>query len=130
MPLQLLVTGTEDLGPKAAGLVPIAKDLSFRTSLMDKYKGGSAQFGDLWSGAYSVADQGGIFGQVSVLKFEAGRAENFGLSAASTRAGPDGISKLNRMLATALEQRCGLNDEPARSPACCASGSRVCPSSR
>ncbi|MFN2611802.1 MAG: MlaD family protein [Solirubrobacterales bacterium] len=106
LPLSLLLTGTEGLTAKAKALVPVAKDFSYRAGLLDQYKHGVPQLADTFSGAFSVSDSGGIYGQVDVLKFEAARPENFGISSASRSSSGGGHSRLETLVATALEQRC------------------------
>jgi virulence factor Mce-like protein len=106
LPVDLFLQGTQGLAQKAQGLIPAAKDISYRADLLDKYKAGAAQFGDVLSGAFSVSDSGGNYGQVDILKPEPLRPENFGLSAAAARSQGGRPPRMETLLATALERSC------------------------
>lgn len=106
-PLNLLLEATEGLDRKARGLVPTAEDLSSLARLLDRFKEGSAQTADTLSGALSASDNGGVYGQIDVLKFEPPKPENFGVPAAMAGArGAAGPSELELALARALERVC------------------------
>ncbi len=93
---------------------------------MDEYRNGGAQLADTLSGATSVNDNGGTYGQVDVLEIEDPKPENLGLPASAARSRDGGPSELERKLALALERTCerqpgrlhpalrspGLPDEP------------------
>lgn len=106
LPLSLLLTATEGLDAKAAALVPVAKDLTFRSTLLDQYKGGVPQLADTWSGAFSVSDNGGSYGQVDVLGIEPFRPENFGFASARAARSAGGGEGLDLLMAEALELSC------------------------
>jgi phospholipid/cholesterol/gamma-HCH transport system substrate-binding protein len=106
LPVDLFLQGTQGLAQKAQQLIPAAKDISYRADLLDKYKGGAAQFGDVLSGAFSVSDSAGNYGQVDLLKPEPLRPENFGLQAAAARSQGGRPPRLETLLATALERSC------------------------
>lgn len=107
-PLSLLYEATKGLKPRMQELIPVMDDFAYRTRLLDKYKEGAAQFADTWSGAFSASDNGGIYGQVELLKIESPLPENFGLPASAAQAVDGGASKLDSQLATALENQCRL----------------------
>jgi phospholipid/cholesterol/gamma-HCH transport system substrate-binding protein len=108
VPVSTLVTASEGLESKAKELIPIAEDLAYRATLFNKYRGGLPQLADTLSGAFSVRDNGGVYGQVDVLKFEPAHPENFGFSsaAASARSADGDTSRLDSALAKALELSC------------------------
>ncbi|MDX6616006.1 MAG: phospholipid/cholesterol/gamma-HCH transport system substrate-binding protein [Solirubrobacterales bacterium] len=106
LPVDLFLQGTQGLAKKAQDLIPAAKDIGYRADLLDKYKGGAAQFGDVLSGAFSVSDSAGNYGQIDLLKPEALRPENFGLPATAMRSQNGSPSRLESLLATALERSC------------------------
>lgn len=108
-PAELLLRGTRGLPRKVKGLVPTARDLLALTRLMDRYKGGAAQLADTLSGATSVNDTGGAYGQVDVLEFEQPKPENLGLPPAAARDRGRRPSPLQRKLALALERTCPEN---------------------
>lgn len=107
-PIALLLKATAGLDEKARGLVPTARDLTSLARLLNHFKEGSAQTADTLSGALSVSDNGGVYGQVDVLKFEAPKPENFGLPSSMARApaGHAGSDFLQVKLAAALEKLC------------------------
>ena len=76
---------------------------------MDEYRNGGAQLADTLSGANSVNDNGGTYGQVDVLELEDPKPENFGLPASAARSRDGGPSLLERKLAIALERTCEQN---------------------
>jgi hypothetical protein len=96
-----MVQGSDDLGGRLAGLIPTAEDLTELSILLDKYKEGMAQTADTLSGALSVQDNGGAYGQVSVLRFESMKPENFGFEEGEVER-----EELAAMVAAGLEQTC------------------------
>ena len=108
-PSELLLQGTRNLSGKFGALIPTAKDLARLADTMAEFRNGAAQLADTLSGATSVNDNGGTYGQVDVLGFETPKAENFGLGAAAAKAGASGTSPLERKLALALERTCDEN---------------------
>jgi phospholipid/cholesterol/gamma-HCH transport system substrate-binding protein len=106
LPVDLFLRGTRGLAQRAQELIPAANDLRYRTDLLDKYKGGAAQFGDVLSGAFSVSDNAGNYGQVDLLKPEPLRPENLGLPAAAARSVGGHPPRMDTLLATALERSC------------------------
>ena len=113
VPLQTLLIGTEGLQQKAEELVPVSRDLTVRAALLDRYKGGIPQLADVFSGAFSTSDNGGIYGQVSVLGFEPLKPENFGFAAFPRSGGGGRATGLERGLAEALELSCRSQSEYA-----------------
>ncbi len=124
-PLELFVEGTRGINRRLQAQIPVVQDLTYRARLLDRYKDGMVQFADTWSGAFSVNDNLGPYGQVAGLKLESPRPENFGLQDAS--ASVAGAESLNETLAIVLENVCltegglacmarfatpGLEDEP------------------
>ncbi|MGI9020845.1 MAG: MlaD family protein [Solirubrobacterales bacterium] len=105
-PLDLLVEGTVGLRRRLAANVPIAGDLTALARRLNRYKGGLAQLADTLSGALSVNDNGGTYGQVDVLEIEQMKPENFGLPARAARSSGGDPSQLETLLARALEQAC------------------------
>lgn len=99
-PLELLVEGTRGIAERLRTQIPVVEDLTLRARLLDRYKVGFQQFADLWSGAFSTNDIQGPYGQVSGLKIEGPRPENFGLP------GPVLAPKQVLQLSTALENVC------------------------
>jgi phospholipid/cholesterol/gamma-HCH transport system substrate-binding protein len=108
-PAQLLLAGTHGLTAKVERLIPTAADLVSLARIMDQYKNGAAQLADTLSGATSVNDNGGTYGQVDVLGFEDPKPENLGLPASAARARDGQPSLLDRKLALALERTCPDN---------------------
>jgi phospholipid/cholesterol/gamma-HCH transport system substrate-binding protein len=108
-PQALLLEGTEGLTAKIDGLIPTARDLSGLARVLDRYRNGFAQLGDTLSGATSVNDRGGAYGQTDVLEFREPRPENLGLPASSAKSTDGGPSPLERKLAIALEKTCDTN---------------------
>jgi phospholipid/cholesterol/gamma-HCH transport system substrate-binding protein len=106
LPVDLFLRGTQGLAQKAQDLIPAAKDIRYRADLLDKYKAGAAQFGDVLSGAFSVSDSAGNYGQIDLLKPESLRPENFGLPAAAARSRDGNPSRMETLVATALERSC------------------------
>jgi hypothetical protein len=84
----------------------VTRDLTALVRRLDAHKEGMAQLADTISGALSVNDRGGTYGQVDVLQFEDPKPENFGLGAGAAEAGGGGPSPLERRLARALELSC------------------------
>jgi hypothetical protein len=105
-----MLKGTAGLKEKVGALVPTAQDLAALTRTLDKYRKGGAQLADTLSGATSVNDRNGTYGQTIEIEFEDLKPENFGFpaSAARTPAG-GGASLLQRQLARALELTCAEN---------------------
>ncbi len=120
IPVQLLLSGTENLSAKARELIPVAHDLSYRAALLDKYKTGAAQFADTYSGVFSINDGGGPYGQVSVLKSEPPRPGNFGMGSEDAHSRGGGPSRMDKLLAKALELMCasGTQHSPPNPYAC------------
>ena len=130
-PLELLEFGTRGIGERAAALVPVMKALTKLTTRLDRYKRGMLQTSDLLASVFSTQDHNGAYAPIAINKIESARPENFGLGgAAATREGADGESRLDTMLAKALELTCveenplaclmrfnikGLPDEPVTS---------------
>jgi phospholipid/cholesterol/gamma-HCH transport system substrate-binding protein len=108
-PTQLMLQGTRGLTAKAEGLTPTAVDLVRLARIMDDYRNGGAQLADTLSGATSVNDNGGAYGQVSVLEIEDLKPENLGLPESATRSRDGQASELQRKLAQALELACRQN---------------------
>ena len=111
-PTQLMLQGTRGLPAKAKRLIPTAVDLVRLARIMDDYRNGGAQLADTLSGANSVNDNGGTYGQVDVLEIEDIKPENLGFPGSAARSSSDGRpSELQRKLALALELAC--KDNPA-----------------
>ena len=108
-PSQLLLQGTRGLTAKVEGLLPTARDLAALARIMDEFRNGGAQLADTLSGATSVNDNGGTYGQVDVLEFEDPKPENLGLPASAARSPNGEYSLLERKLAVALERTCKPN---------------------
>jgi phospholipid/cholesterol/gamma-HCH transport system substrate-binding protein len=108
-PTQLMLRGTAGLTAKVKGLIPTAADLVRLARTMDDYRHGAAQLGDTLSGATSVNDTGGTYGQVDVLEIEDLKPENFGLPESAARGRNGRPSPLERKLAEALERTCKAN---------------------
>jgi ABC-type transporter Mla subunit MlaD len=108
-PSQLLLQGTQGLKGKVRKEIGAVEDLARLTRLMDKYKNGAAQLADTLSGATSVNDRGGTYGQIDVLGLEPVKPENLGLPAAAARSRGEGPSRLERMVSIALEHTCDEN---------------------
>ncbi len=109
-PSQLLLKGTQGLTGKVERLIPTAADLVRLARVMNEFRDGGAQLGDTLSGATSVNDTGGTYGQVDVLEFEDPKPENLGLPAVAARSRDGRPSVLDRKLAIALEQTCKRNE--------------------
>jgi phospholipid/cholesterol/gamma-HCH transport system substrate-binding protein len=108
-PTELMLQGTRGLTAKANGLIPTAKDLVRLAHIMDTYRNGGRQLADTLSGATSVNDTGGTYGQVDVLEIEDLKPENFGLPDSAARSTGGRPSELQRKLALALELACKDN---------------------
>ncbi len=108
-PTQLMLQGTRGLTAKVNGLIPTARDLLALTRTMARYRHGGAQLADTLSGANSVNDNGGTYGQVSVLEIEDPKPENLGMPASAARSSDGRHSLLERKLAIALERTCEQN---------------------
>lgn len=108
-PSALFLEGTEGLTAKVEGLEPTARDLATLAGLMAEFSGGVAQLGDTLSGATSVNDRGGAYGQVDVLGFQDPRPENLGLPQSAAESSGGEPSLLERKLALALERTCDVN---------------------
>jgi phospholipid/cholesterol/gamma-HCH transport system substrate-binding protein len=108
-PSELFLKGTHGLTEKVEGLQPTAEDLVTLARTLDRFRNGAAQLADTLSGATSVNDNGGTYGQVSVLEVERPKAENFGLPPSASEAEPGELSTLERKLAIALERTCADN---------------------
>ena len=107
-----MLQGTRGLTAKVNGLIPTARDLVALTRTMVHYRNGGAQLADTLSGATSVNDNGGTYGQVDVLEFEDPKPENFGLPAsapAAPTAAPRRWSASSRSRSSAP-----ASDEPVR----------------
>ena len=109
-PSQLLLQGTQGLTGKVERLIPTAEDLVRLSRVLDEFRNGGAQLADTLSGATSVNDNGGTYGQVDVLEFEDPKPENVGLPAAAARSRAGRPSVLDRKLALALERTCKRNE--------------------
>ncbi len=107
-PLALQLEGTTGIKRRIQKIVPVAKQLTTLARIMDRYKEGAAQTADTLSGAMSVQDNGGAYGQVSFLKFDSARPENFGFPKAE---GERGREAMQVAIAKALEQTC-RNENP------------------
>ncbi len=105
-PLDLLVEGTLGIKQRLAANVPIAADLTALARRLNKYKAGFAQLADVQSGALSVNDNGGTYGQVDVLEIEEPKPENFGMAPRAARSSGGEPSRLEELLARALERMC------------------------
>jgi virulence factor Mce-like protein len=105
-PLELMIEGTAGLPERIGDQISIAEELSALAARMDQHKAGVGQLSDTLSGALSVNDNGGTYGQVDVLPFEEPKPENFGLAASAARSDEGRLSLLDRKLASALEQAC------------------------
>jgi phospholipid/cholesterol/gamma-HCH transport system substrate-binding protein len=105
-PLELMVKGTEGIQGRVAAEVPVAQDLTALAKRLDRYKAGMAQLADTLSGALSVNDNAGTYGQVDVIGFEDPKPENLGLPAAAANKRPGGHSLMQIKLAAALEKAC------------------------
>ncbi len=108
-PAELLLRGTRGLEAKVRGLIPTARDLVSLTRIMNEFRDGGAQLADTLSGATSVNDNGGTYGQVDVLEFEQPKPENLGMGPAAARGRGGRPSLLERRLALALERTCEEN---------------------
>jgi phospholipid/cholesterol/gamma-HCH transport system substrate-binding protein len=108
-PTQLMLQGTRGLTAKANGLIPTARDLVRLARIMDEYRNGGRQLADTLSGATSVNDTGGAYGQVDVLEIEDIKPENLGLPESAARRRNGRPSELQRKLALALELACKDN---------------------
>ena len=106
-PLELLEFGTRGIGDRAAALVPVMKALAKLTTRLDRYKAGMLQTSDLLASVFSPQDRNGAYAPIAINKIESPRPENFGLGAATaSREGADGETRLDKMLAKALELTC------------------------
>jgi phospholipid/cholesterol/gamma-HCH transport system substrate-binding protein len=108
-PTQLMLQGTRGLTAKVKGLIPTAVDLVRLAHIMDRYRNGGRQLADTLSGATSVNDNGGTYGQVDVLEVEDLKPENLGLPESAARSRNGRPSELERKLALALELACKQN---------------------
>jgi phospholipid/cholesterol/gamma-HCH transport system substrate-binding protein len=108
-PSRLFLKGTRGLKGKVRDEIGSAVDLARLTRLMNRYRKGGAQLADTLSGATSVNDRGGAYGQVDVLGLEPAKPENLGLPASAARSRGDRPSELDRKLAVALEEECKDN---------------------
>lgn len=105
-PLGLMVEGTDGLGSRLTDQLETSRELAALVRRMDRYKDGLPQLADTLSGAFSVRDRGGTYGQVSVLPIADPLPENFGLRRAAARERGGEPSELDRKLALALERLC------------------------
>ena len=108
-PTDLLLQGTYRLSAKIDRLLPTARDLASLAKIMDEYRNGGAQLADTLSGATSVQDDGGAYGQVDVLEFEPMKPENLGLPASAARSRDGEPSRMEHLLALAFERTCDTN---------------------
>lgn len=108
-PAALLLQGTHGLPAKVNRLIPTARDLLALARIMDRYRNGAAQLADTLSGANSVNDTGGTYGQVDVLELEDPKPENLGMAPSAARGRNGEPSPLERKLALALERTCDEN---------------------
>ena len=97
-PSQLLLQGTQGLRGKVERLIPTAVDLVRLARIMDEFRNGGAQLADTLSGATSVNDNGGTYGQVDVLELEDPKPGNVGLPASAARSRNGHLSELDRKL--------------------------------
>jgi phospholipid/cholesterol/gamma-HCH transport system substrate-binding protein len=109
-PSQLLLQGTQGLRGKVERLIPTAVDLVRLARIMDEFRNGAAQLADTLSGATSVNDNGGTYGQVDVLELEDPKPANLGLPASAARSRNGHLSELDRKLSIALEETCKTNE--------------------
>ena len=106
-PLELLEFGTQGIGDRAAALVPVMEALAKLTKRMDRYKAGMVQTSDLLASAFSPQDLNGAYAVIAINKIESLRPENFGIGdAAASREGSNGLTRLQAMVAKALELTC------------------------
>ncbi len=112
-PLELLVDGTQGIAQRLRTQIPVVQDLTLRAQLLNQYKVGQQQFADLWSGAFSVNDNLGPYGQVAGLKVESPRPENFALSSSSGAVSGGEDSRMMTQLAGALENFCVVEGDLA-----------------
>jgi phospholipid/cholesterol/gamma-HCH transport system substrate-binding protein len=112
-PTELLLRGTRGLTEQVRSMIPTVEDLDTLTETMAEFRDGLPQLADTLSGAFSVNDRGGTYGQVDVLEIEDLRPENFGFGPAAARSRDGEPSRLDRALSTMLERTC------RESPAAC-----------
>jgi phospholipid/cholesterol/gamma-HCH transport system substrate-binding protein len=105
-PLRDLLHITRTLKRDVGSKIPGVRDFRDLARVLSRYRDGIAQTADTLSGALSVQDTGGPYAQIAFLKFEAAQARNFGFPEVAGRRGDAEHSKLEVMLARALEQEC------------------------
>jgi phospholipid/cholesterol/gamma-HCH transport system substrate-binding protein len=105
-PVALMVEGTEGLESRLSEQVTEARDLAALVRRMDRYKHGLPQLADTLSGAFSVNDRGGTYGQVDVLPLAPPRPEGLGLGPAAARERDGRPSVMAVKLGRALERVC------------------------
>jgi phospholipid/cholesterol/gamma-HCH transport system substrate-binding protein len=109
-PSRLLLQGTQGLRGKVERLIPTAEDLVRLARILNEFRDGGAQLADTLSGATSVNDNGGAYGQVDVLELEDPKPGNLGLPASAARARDGHLSAMDRKLSIALEETCKTNE--------------------
>lgn len=108
-PVRLFEAGTRGLGPRIKrDLIPAIDSFGVTISALDKFKGGIAQTSDLWSGAFSATANGGTYSQVYFGNGEFS-PEGLGLAPSAARSRHGRPSKLELMVAKALERTCAEN---------------------
>jgi phospholipid/cholesterol/gamma-HCH transport system substrate-binding protein len=105
-PLALMLEGTAGLDSRLQDQVESARDLSALVRRLDRYKGGLPQLADTLSGAFSVNDTGGPYGQVDVLSIDVPRPEDLGFEPADARERHGEPSLVDAKLGQALERLC------------------------
>ena len=114
-PVRLFEKGTRGLPERVErDLIPAIDAFGETIAALDKYKGGIAQTADLWSGAFSNNANGGPYSQIYFGNQEI-TPEGLGFGPAAARSGGGRPSKLELMLAEALERTCRESN-----PAACA----------
>jgi len=108
-PTELLLRGTRGLTRQVRSMIPTIEDLDTLSETTTEFRNGAAQLADTLSGALSVNDRGGTYGQVDVLEIEDLKPENFGLGTSAARSRDGEASPLERKLSVLLERTCREN---------------------
>lgn len=105
-PVSLFEKGTRGLANRVkTDLIPAIDNFAVTIDALDKFKGGIAQTSDLWSQAFSNTANNGPYSQIYFGNTEI-LPEGLGLARSAARSRNGEPSKLETMLAEALERTC------------------------
>lgn len=109
-PVRLFERGTRGLaGRVKRDLIPAIDNFAVTIAALDKFKGGIAQTADLWSQAFSLTANNGIYTQVFFGNSEM-TPEGLGLGAAAALSRGGKPSRLQLLLSEALERTCATEN--------------------